>query len=70
MQLVAFFFAGNLAVEGEEQWRRKRERDREACSGRFFFFFLVEKRWGKKYVYFFFLGGVFLGLEIGMECNK
>ena len=48
---------------------KERERDREACSGRFFFFFGGETV-GKKIRILFFLGGVFLGLEIGMECNK
>ena len=53
--VAAFFFlsAGNLAMEVEEQWRRKKER--ETYSG--------EER--EREVYFF-----FLGLEIGMECNK
>ena len=52
---AAFFFlsAGNLAMEVEEQWRRKKER--ETYSG--------EER--EREVYFF-----FLGLEIGMKCNK
>ena len=52
---AAFFFlsADNLAMEVEEQWRRKKER--ETYSG--------EER--EREVYFF-----FLGLEIGMECNK
>ena len=57
---VAFFSflffssAGNLVVKVEEQWRRKKERER--CS------------WGEgeRCIHFFF----FLGLEISMEYNK
>ena len=45
-------------MEGEEQWKRKRERDREACSGRFFFFFGGETV-GKKIRILFFFGRCF-----------
>ena len=70
MQPMAFFFffpAGNLEVELEEQWRSKRQRDREVCNGGLFFFGETVGKKLERNVYFFVF---FLGLEIGMEYNK